>query len=172
MVPFVLPSVFAIAEGCAKEEFTQYILPYLKPVLKMQEPVQVTLIIFHIFTDFGVNEIYVFQILLICMQKMELMLKLTPADEIKSEVLPMLFRAIECNSQQLQELCLSVLPTFATLIDYPTMKNAVMPRIKKLCISTNCISVSSCANTHNRYFCQYFYGSILNVNTCTRFRSE
>lgn len=75
------------------------------------------------------------------MQKMELMLKLTPADEVKLEVLPMLFRAIECNSQQLQELCLSVLPTFATLIDYPAMKNALMPRIKKLCISTNCTSV-------------------------------
>lgn len=41
MVPFVLPSVFAISEGCTKEEFTQYILSYLKPVLKLQEPVQV-----------------------------------------------------------------------------------------------------------------------------------
>lgn len=43
MVPFVLPSVFVISEHCTKEEFTQYILPYLKSVLKMQEPVQVNL---------------------------------------------------------------------------------------------------------------------------------
>lgn len=76
------------------------------------------------------------------MQKMELLLKLTPADDVKSEVLPMLFRALESNSQQLQELCLSVIPTFATLIDYPAMKNALIPRIKKLCICTNYISVS------------------------------
>lgn len=45
MVPFVLPSVFAISEGCTKEEFTQYILSYLKPVLRMQEPVQVIFVI-------------------------------------------------------------------------------------------------------------------------------
>lgn len=76
------------------------------------------------------------------MQKTELMMKLTPADEVKTEVLPMLFRAIECNSQQVQELCLSVIPTFASLIDYPAMKNALMPRIKKLCVSTNYTSVS------------------------------
>jgi SCY1-like protein 2 len=76
------------------------------------------------------------------MQKMELLLKLTPAEEIKSDVLPMLYRALESDAQQIQELCLSVLPTFAGLIDYPAMKNALLPRIKRLCIATSYISVS------------------------------
>ncbi|XP_065211698.1 SCY1-like protein 2 [Planococcus citri] len=121
MVPFVLPSVFAISESCTEEEFTQYILPILKPVLRMREPVQISLI---------------------CIQKMELMLKLAPANEIESEILPMLFRALECNSQQLPELCLSVIPcTFATLIDYPAMKRSVISRILGLCIVTKCTSV-------------------------------
>ncbi|XP_065212130.1 SCY1-like protein 2 isoform X2 [Planococcus citri] len=72
------------------------------------------------------------QIQLICLQKVELMLKLALADEIKSEILPVLFRALESNSKQLQEQCLSVIPTFAPLIHYQTMNRDLMPRIEKL----------------------------------------
>ncbi|CAB3254404.1 unnamed protein product [Arctia plantaginis] len=120
MVPFVLPNVLLIAESSTKEEFIKYILPVLKPVMLIQDPIQ---------------------ILLIFMQKMELLLKLTPGEEVKSDILPMLYRALESDAQQIQELCLSVLPTFASLIDYPAMKNALLPRIKKLCMTTNYISV-------------------------------
>lgn len=76
------------------------------------------------------------------MQKMDFLLKLTPCDEVKNDVLPMFYRALESDAQQIQELCLTVLPTFAGLIEYPAMKNALLPRIKRLCISTSYISVS------------------------------
>lgn len=72
---------------------------------------------------------------------MDLLLKLTPCEEVKTDVLPMLYRALESDTQQIQELCLSVLPTFASLIEYPAMKNALLPRIKRLCLSTSYISV-------------------------------
>ncbi|XP_044740222.1 SCY1-like protein 2 [Chrysoperla carnea] len=120
MIPFVLPNVLLIAENATKDEYIQHILPHLKPVMKIQEPIQ---------------------ILLIFMQKMELLLKLTPAEEIKTDVLPMLYRALEADAQQIQELCLSVLPTYASLVDYPAMKNALLPRIKRLCLSTSYLSV-------------------------------
>lgn len=120
MVPFVLPNVFAITENCTKEDYTSHILPHLKTVMVLQEPIQ---------------------ILLLLMQRMELLLKMTPCDEVKSDVLPLLYRALESDSQEIQELCLSVLPTFANLVEYPAMKNALLPRIKRLCISTSHISV-------------------------------
>lgn len=120
MIPFVLPNVLLIAENCNSQEFTKHILPHLKVVMKIQEPIQ---------------------ILLIFMQKMELLLKLTPPEDVKTDVLPMLYRALESDAQQIQELCLSVLPTFASLIDYPAMKNALLPRIKKLCVNTHYVSV-------------------------------
>lgn len=120
MVPFVLPNVLLIAEKCTPKDFSKHILPSLKPVMKITDPIQ---------------------ILLIFMQKMELLLKLTSAEDVKSDVLPMLYRALESDAQQIQELCLSVLPTFASLIDYPAMKNALLPRIKKLCINTPYVSV-------------------------------
>lgn len=120
MIPFVLPNVLLIAEKTTNQEYVKHVLVHLKPVMKITEPIQV---------------------LLIFMQKMDLLLKLTPAEDVKSDVLPMLYRALESNAQQIQELCLSILPTFASLVDYPSMKNALLPRIKKLCVSTQLVSV-------------------------------
>jgi len=113
MVPFILPCALHIAQETTKEQYVAHILPHLKPVMKIQEPVQV---------------------LFIFMQRMELLLQKTPAEDVKSDVLPMIYRALEAEAApQIQELCLSVIPSFASLIDYPAMKNALMPRIKKLC---------------------------------------
>ncbi|GAB6032653.1 hypothetical protein CHUAL_011531 [Chamberlinius hualienensis] len=120
MVPFVLPSVLLIAEDATKEEFCQFILPELRPVFKLLEPIQ---------------------ILLIFMQKMELLLKKTPAEDIKSAVLPMVYRALESDTYQIQELCLNIIPNFANMVDYPSMKNALLPRIKRLCLGTQYLSV-------------------------------
>lgn len=41
-----------------------------------------------------------------------------------------------------QELCLNIIPTFANLIDYPSMKNALIPRIKSACLQTSSLAVS------------------------------
>lgn len=120
MIPFVLPNILLIAENCNSQEYVKHVLIHLKKVMKITEPIQ---------------------ILLIFMQKMDLLLKLTPAEDVKSDVLPMLYRALESDVQQIQELCLSILPTFASLIDYPSMKNSLLPRIKKLCVTTQLVSV-------------------------------
>ena len=41
MVPFVLPGVLQIAEEATQQDFTTYILPELKSVMKITDPVQV-----------------------------------------------------------------------------------------------------------------------------------
>ncbi|XP_044136569.1 SCY1-like protein 2 isoform X2 [Bufo gargarizans] len=120
MVPFVLPNVLLIAEECTKEEYAKLILPDLGPVFRQQEPIQ---------------------ILLIFLQKMDLLLTKTPPDEIKNSVLPMVYRALEAPSIQIQELCLNIIPTFANLIDYPSMKNSLIPRIKSVCLQTSSLAV-------------------------------
>ncbi|XP_019370549.1 PREDICTED: SCY1-like protein 2 isoform X3 [Gavialis gangeticus] len=124
MVPFVLPNVLLIAEECTKEEYIKLILPDLAPVFKQQEPIQASNMI-----------------LLIFLQKMDLLLTKTPPDEIKNSVLPMVYRALEAPSIQIQELCLNIIPTFANLIDYPSMKNALIPRIKNACLQTSSLAV-------------------------------
>ena len=62
------------------------------------------------------------------MQKMELLLQKTPPEDVKSDVLPMVYRALETEtaSPQIQELCLVRVPDFASLVDYPAMKNALV----------------------------------------------
>ncbi|XP_047431548.1 SCY1-like protein 2 isoform X2 [Mugil cephalus] len=120
MVPFVLPNVLLIAEECTKDEYVRLILPDLTPVFKQQEPIQ---------------------ILLIFLQKMDLLLTKTPAEDIKNSVLPMVYRALEAPSVQIQELCLNIIPTFANLIDYPSMKNSLIPRIKSACLQTSSLAV-------------------------------
>lgn len=72
---------------------------------------------------------------------MELLLKLTPATDIQQHVLPMLYRGLDSDTPQIHELCLTILPTFANLLDHANMKNSVLPRIKKLCLSTSALSV-------------------------------
>ncbi|KAM8909917.1 SCY1-like protein 2 isoform 2-T2 [Spinachia spinachia] len=120
MVPFVLPNVLLIAEECTKDEYVRLIMPDLTPVFKQQEPVQ---------------------ILLIFLQKMDLLLTKTPPEEIKNSVLPMVYRALEAPSVQIQELCLNIIPTFANLIDYPSMKNSLIPRVKSACLQTSSLAV-------------------------------
>ncbi|XP_060525011.1 SCY1-like protein 2 [Cylas formicarius] len=120
MVPFVLPNILIIAENCTKQEYCVYILPYLKPLMKLMEPIQ---------------------IMLIMLQKMELLLKLTPAEDIQLHVLPMLYRGLDCDMVQIHEMCLAILPTFASLLDHSNVKNSLLPRIKKLCLSTSSLSV-------------------------------
>ncbi|XP_061618411.1 SCY1-like protein 2 [Phyllopteryx taeniolatus] len=120
MVPFVLPNVLLIAEECTKDEYIRLILPDLSPVFQQQEPIQ---------------------ILLIFLQKMDLLLTKTPAEHIKNSVLPMVYRALEAPSVQIQELCLNIIPTFANLIDYPSIKNSLIPRIKSACLQTSSLAV-------------------------------
>lgn len=72
---------------------------------------------------------------------MEILLKLTPAEDVQQHVLPMLYRGLDSDTSQIHELCLSVLPTFAGLLDHANVKNSLLPRIKKLCLSTSTLSV-------------------------------
>ena len=41
MVPFVLPAVLMIAEEASGPDFVQHVLPELKPVMKITDPIQV-----------------------------------------------------------------------------------------------------------------------------------
>lgn len=120
MIPFVLPNILQIAEQASEKDYTILILPELIPMFKITAPVQ---------------------ILLIFMQNMSLLLKKTPASDIKTHVLPMIYRALESDNSQIQELCLSIIPTFVDMIDYSAIKNSIVPRIKKLCLGTSSTGV-------------------------------
>lgn len=120
MIPFLLPNIFLIAEQANNDEYVKYILPRLKLIFKLQKPVQ---------------------ILLIVLRNMNLIWSKTPATEIKEHVLPMICRALESDTVEIQELCLSTLPSFANLLDANSVKHQLIPRIRKLCLESSTVSV-------------------------------
>lgn len=121
MIPFVLPNVLLIVQNSAtSDEYTTDIQRHLLPIMKIASPVQ---------------------ILLIFMQNIELLIKLSSADVIKTDLLGLVNRSLECELKEIQELGLAILPTMANNVEFAVLKNGLFPRIKKLCINTQSISV-------------------------------
>ncbi|OQR73742.1 SCY1 protein 2 [Tropilaelaps mercedesae] len=119
MVPFILPTVLTIVEMTTQEEFNSSVLPELQKVFVYTQPVH---------------------IMYLLLQKMDLLISKCPPEAVRDHLLPMVYRALECNAQQIQELCLNTIPNFAKLVEYGSMKNHLLPRIKKLCIATSLTS--------------------------------
>lgn len=79
--------------------------------------------------------------MLIVLRNMGLILSKTPPTEIKEHILPMVCRSLEAETVEIQELCLSSLPTFANMLDTQSIKLQLIPRIRKLCLESSAMSV-------------------------------
>lgn len=94
------------------------------------------------------------------MQNMELLIKLSTLHVIKNDLLSLCNRALECDVKEIQDLCLNILPLIATHVDYAVLKNAVFPRLKKMCLTTanSSIKVNSllCVGKLLEYFDKWF----------------
>eukprot|EP01135_Chromosphaera_perkinsii_P011581 Nk52_evm20s2449 gene=Nk52_evmTU20s2449 len=119
-IPFVLPNVFIIAEGCNKREFQELVFPALVPVFRIEDPIQVVLIL---------------------MQRMDLLLQKTGPEDMKNVVLPMIYRSLDSPSTRIQELCSKILPDFAPVIEYGSLKNSVFPRLVKTVVKCESVPV-------------------------------
>ncbi|KAJ6637509.1 SCY1-like protein 2 [Pseudolycoriella hygida] len=122
MIPFILPSIICIAENCTDEQYA-FIYSKLKPIMKLEEPIQ---------------------IILILMKNIDLLIKLTPKENIEVDLLPMLFRAQETQVENIQKLSLSIYPTVAPLVTKNTIKTEIIPRIRKLCLGSDSTSMNVC----------------------------
>ncbi|XP_058129054.1 SCY1-like protein 2 [Anopheles ziemanni] len=120
MIPFVLTNILTITASCTQAEYMQHISSHLRPVMLLDEPVQIMLIFF---------------------QNLDVLLKVCPSEEVRASVLPLVYKALESKSQQIQELCLSIIPSLVVHLEKPTIKAGLVPRIKTLCSGTNLVSV-------------------------------
>ena len=92
MVPFVLPNILLIADGLSIQQFETLLFESLVPVFKLQEPIQILQIFLH---------------------KMEILLTKSPQARLASDVLPMIYRALEPTAaEQITVLALSQMPQF------------------------------------------------------------
>ncbi|CAG2111670.1 unnamed protein product, partial [Medioppia subpectinata] len=121
MIPFVLPNILLIAKETDDEEFQKWIIPDLVTVFKHKEPIQIGIIL---------------------MQNMDFLVSKfkTKPDSLREHILPLIYRSLDSDAQQIQELCLSVIPSMAHLIDYTAMKNSLLPRLKTIILNTKLLS--------------------------------
>ena len=73
---------------------------------------------------------------------MDLLLTKTPREKINAHVLPMLASALAAPSVQIQELCLSIIPNFSDQVEITSMKNSILPRIRKIVLEGGTTAVS------------------------------
>uniref|UniRef100_A0A7E4V891 Protein kinase domain-containing protein n=1 Tax=Panagrellus redivivus TaxID=6233 RepID=A0A7E4V891_PANRE len=111
LIPFILPSIFIIAEQAKDDEFSKIIFPQLIPIFSMTNP---------------------YQIVLLLLQKMTLFLQKTPEGDIKRYVLPLIYGAIMNENTKIQELCLNIIPTVGKLVERDQMKTQLLPKLIRL----------------------------------------
>lgn len=132
MVPFVLPNLMYIAEDMSETDFRDCLATELKPVMAMAQPIQIPIFL---------------------LQRMQLLVdksKNMCPDLLKNDVLDLMCRSLDAvsgssesltNVVQLQELCLQTIPLVTPVLDVPSIKNKLLPKVKKLCLSTSTLSV-------------------------------
>ncbi|MFH4975121.1 hypothetical protein AB6A40_001830 [Gnathostoma spinigerum] len=120
LIPFILPSIFHIAEHTTNSEFSSIILPQLVPVFSMERP---------------------YQIVLLLLQKMELLLQKTFEADIRKHVLPFVYRALSDDTIKIQELCLSIIPNVGPMVDRDSMRTQLLPKLLRLATDSDVLSV-------------------------------
>ncbi|KAI1724523.1 protein kinase domain-containing protein [Ditylenchus destructor] len=120
LVPFILPSVFLIAEMASDKEFASIILPPLIPIFAIQRP---------------------YQTVLILLQKIPLLLEKTPEADIKNHVLPLVYTALNNENTKIQEICLNLIPTIGKLVDRDAMRTQLLPKLLRLILEESVLSI-------------------------------
>ena len=72
---------------------------------------------------------------------MDLILSKTPSTMIQGHILPMLSSSLGSASIQIQELSMSIIPSFAEKLDNQAMKTSIMPKIRQIAVEGTTISV-------------------------------
>ncbi|EFO20697.1 SCY1 protein kinase [Loa loa] len=113
LVPFILPSVFYIAGITSNDEFAVAVLPQLVPIFTLERPYQISLLF---------------------LQNMDLLLQKTSEEDARKYLLPLICNALSSETVKIQELCLSIVPKVATMVERQSMKTEVLPKLLQLII--------------------------------------
>ena len=92
-----------------------------------------------------------------------MLLSKTPASDVKSDVLPMIYRALESDTAQIQELCLSIIPGFAgTHLDLSFFGLGIFKTLWLLLLEITYLEVLKAFRSSDkvwvRFFCLEYFG--------------
>ncbi|KAF9111639.1 hypothetical protein BGX27_004652 [Mortierella sp. AM989] len=121
LLPYTLPNVFYIIQKMTPKEFEEKVLPSLKPIFLVREPMQ--------------N-------LLTLLEKIELLHQKASGVVFKEDIMPLVYCALEPkNPPSVQEKALKTVPGIMEALDYTTVKASLFPRISTLFAQTTTLSV-------------------------------
>ncbi|KAF9286600.1 hypothetical protein BGZ74_001259 [Mortierella antarctica] len=121
LLPYTLPNVFFIIQKMTPKEFEEKVLPSLKPIFLVREPMQ--------------N-------LLTLLEKIELLQQKAGGAVFKEDIMPLVYCALEPkNPPSVQEKALKTVPAITEALDYTTVKTSLFPRIATLFSQTTTLSV-------------------------------
>ncbi|CAM0137100.1 unnamed protein product [Umbelopsis sp. WA50703] len=141
LLPFTLPNIFSITEKLTQQEFCEKVLPSLKPIFTIRDPPQNMIVL---------------------LEKLDVFQKKTPRETFRdgavygandsdlpylilttaiTDVMPMIYAALETPVPVVQEKALRIIPVLAESLDYTTVKNSLFPRVQSLFVTTTVLSV-------------------------------
>ncbi|KAG0222126.1 hypothetical protein BGX31_009331 [Mortierella sp. GBA43] len=121
LLPYTLPNVFFIIQKMTPKEFEERVLPQLKPIFLVREPMQ--------------N-------LLTLLEKIELLHQKASSTVFKEDIMPLVYVALEPkNPPSVQEKALKTVPGIMEALDYTTVKSSLFPRIATLFAQTTTLTV-------------------------------
>lgn len=121
LLPFILPNVFHISKNLSSLEFTNSVLPKLKPLFSVQDPPQ--------------------NMLLLLDQIESLFVPKTSPTTFREEVTPLLYAALEAENVLVQERALQTVPRLAQILEYAHVKEVLFPKLASLFAKTKVLSV-------------------------------
>ncbi|TKY86666.1 hypothetical protein EX895_004306 [Sporisorium graminicola] len=121
LLPFILPNVFHISKNLSSLEFTNSVLPKLKPLFSVQDPPQ--------------------NMLLLLDQIEPLFVPKVAPTAFREEVTPLLYAALEAENVMVQEKALRTVPRLAEILEYAHVKEVLFPKLASLFAKTKVLSV-------------------------------
>ncbi|KAL1722611.1 kinase-like domain-containing protein [Schizophyllum commune] len=120
LLPYILPNVFAISNALSPQQFANLVLPSLKPLFAVKEPPQNMLTL---------------------LDNLKLLQEKTEKKVFRTQVLPLVYNALESEHTVVQERALAVVPDLCETIDYAEIQGAMFPRVALVFTKTRVLSV-------------------------------
>ncbi|XP_037077025.1 SCY1-like protein 2 [Pollicipes pollicipes] len=107
----VLQPILYIISEISQEEYETIILPRFRCIFCWPKSIQASVTL---------------------LENLHIILEKTPKDEIQSDVMPILYSALESNTAQIQRACLLAVPNVAEYIDEEAARKLVFPRARAI----------------------------------------
>ncbi|KAG8968943.1 hypothetical protein FRC03_005488 [Tulasnella sp. 419] len=116
----ILPNVFNIAANLDPDQFQMLVLPSLKPLFTVKDP--------------PIN-------MMVLLENLETIQTKTSKPVFRTEVLPLVYHALESDHATVQEKALSTIPGLCDTIDYAEVQGIMFPRVALVFTKTRILSV-------------------------------